>query len=143
MCPLRGGEEQELVSLSLSLPLIPALSFSLSRSGGQLTIRENDPSRAGKQLLNDDEKRTEVGIRRMAERRGQTPSEKRGYHLAYLAYAYLKTDVRIPARAFFCAGPGARNDSQTMVRVPCKTARQATVSYRLRKMFRECTTMRS
>lgn len=45
-----------------------ACSLAVSLSS-QLEIRENDPSRTGKQLLSDDEKRTEVGIRRMAEER--------------------------------------------------------------------------
>lgn len=44
------------LSISLSLPLC-------------LCPWENNPSRTGKQLFGDDEKRTEIVIRRMAEER--------------------------------------------------------------------------
>lgn len=63
-------------------------------------------------------------------------SEKRGYHLAYLACAYLKTDVRIPAQAFFCAGPGARTHSQTAVRHPTKLHATKLLSWRWERCFR-------
>lgn len=76
----------------------------------QLGIRENDPW--GKQLLSDDEKRTEAGIRRMTadRRRGQTEWKKR---LPPGLPGLCLPENRIPARAFFCAGPGARTHSQT------------------------------
>lgn len=58
--------------MSIGALFVHSCSLSLSN---HLEIRENDPSRTGKQLLSDDEKRTEVGIRRMAEKADRLKKE--------------------------------------------------------------------
>ncbi|KAG7203600.1 hypothetical protein KM043_013642 [Ampulex compressa] len=83
-------------------------------SPGQCMTRDTDPLRSGKQLLVGGKKRMETGTWRMVERRGGG-GEKRGYHLAYLAYAYLKTNARIPARTFHYAKLRARTRSRSIV----------------------------
>lgn len=78
------------------------------------------------------------GIRRMAEERADGV-KKRGYHLAYLACAYLKTDVPYtwPCTPL-CAVPGARIHSNTGRYDVLRNC--TTQSYRcaLRKTFSEC-----
>lgn len=107
----------------------PLSPFPLSRAGGQLTIRENDPSRTGKQLLSGDEKRTEVGIRGMAERRGQARSEKKRLPpgLPGLCLPEHRRPYTCPG-ILLCGARGTHPFPDDGARVSCKTARhQATV----------------
>lgn len=86
------------------------LSFFLSN---HLRITEKDPSQTGKQLLSGDEKRTEIGIRRMAERADRVKKEVTTW-LTWLMLTWKPTLLYLPAWAFFCAGPKARTHSQTI-----------------------------
>ena len=92
--------------------VLSGLSCSLSLSN-HLRITEKGPLQTGKQLLSGDEKRTEIGIRRMAERADRVKKEVTTW-LTWLVLTWKPTLLYLPAWAFFCAGPKARTHSQTI-----------------------------
>lgn len=115
------------------------ICLSLSVFQDQLTIRENDPSRTGKQLFDDDEKRTEVGIRRMVEERADGVKKEVTTWLTWLVLTWKPTSVYLPGHSFV-PWPGACTHSQTSARASYENCTPPSYCRAMRKkMFRECT----